>query len=282
MKRILQHVYTPHGHPGFLGAGHIARPVINGSYSKSDPFIMLMDDILDKKDNIPVGGPHPHAGFETVTLVLEGEVGLIDDHMKPGDLQIMTAGSGVVHTEVIEKPTRMRILQMWLTLPEKHRWAPPRVQDLKLEDVPVKSENGSVIRVYSGSFAGLTSPISNYVPLIIADINLEPGVSIEKSLPADFNTFMYVIEGSVTVGEDKRLLHQDQVGWLDVSKETSESELILTGGETGGRIILYGGKAQGDRIVSHGPFIGSSEEDIPRLYKEYRMGMMKHVQELEK
>jgi quercetin 2,3-dioxygenase len=75
IKRKLIQIDTPPEQAGFLGRGHIARPVIQRSFSESDPFIMLMDDILDKKDDIPVGGPHPHAGFETVSLLLEGEIG---------------------------------------------------------------------------------------------------------------------------------------------------------------------------------------------------------------
>ena len=98
----------PQGEPGFLGRGHIARPVITGRFSESDPFIMLMDDMLDKKDNEPVGGPHPHAGFETVSFLLEGEIGDEAHKMKAGDFQIMTAGSGIVHTETIDKIAWMR------------------------------------------------------------------------------------------------------------------------------------------------------------------------------
>ena len=88
IKRKLVRTYAPKGEPGFLGQGHTARPVITGGFSASDPFIMLMDDILDKKDNNPVGGPHPHAGFETVTLLLEGEIGDDAHKMKGGDFQI--------------------------------------------------------------------------------------------------------------------------------------------------------------------------------------------------
>src|SRR5574337_2103867 len=94
IKRKLIQVDTPQGQPGFLGRGHVARPVIHKSFAESDPFIMLMDDMLDKKDDTPIGGPHPHAGFETVSLLIEGEMG----EMKGGDFQMMTAGSGVIHT----------------------------------------------------------------------------------------------------------------------------------------------------------------------------------------
>src|SRR5215204_4193850 len=107
IKRKLIHIQTPPSQPGFLGTGHTARPVILRNFADSDPFIMLMDDQLDKQDDRPVGGPHPHAGFETVTLMVEGEMGDEVHVMKGGDFQMMTAGSGIIHTETIEKKTRM-------------------------------------------------------------------------------------------------------------------------------------------------------------------------------
>ncbi|HSF44751.1 MAG TPA: pirin family protein, partial [Chitinophagaceae bacterium] len=154
-NRKIVRQYTPQGEPGFLGAGHIARPIIKGAFSETDPFIMLMDDMLDKQDEIPVGGPHPHAGFETVSLMLEGELGNGEHRMKSGDFQMMTAGRGIVHTETIDKKSRMRLLQLWLNLPKKDRWTTPRVQDLPDERVPRKNLAGVTIKLYSGSLAGL-------------------------------------------------------------------------------------------------------------------------------
>ena len=277
IKRKLVQLYTPQGESGFLGSGHIARPVIQRSFADSDPFILLMDDMLDKKDNEPVGGPHPHAGFETVTLLLEGELGVGAHKMKDGDFQMMTAGSGVIHTETIEKVLKMRLLQLWLSLPKKDRWATPRVQDLPLQHVPKKSEDGVEIRLYSGFFAGLTSPLKNYTPLIIADITIQPDVTTIQQIPANFNTFLYVLKGSVKVGDDQKLLKQDEVGWLDIFKDDKQSELNLTSGDDGVRFVLYAGKPTGQPIVSHGPFIADSSEDIKRLYQEYRQGEMKHI-----
>jgi redox-sensitive bicupin YhaK (pirin superfamily) len=146
-KRKLIRIDTPAAQPGFLGPDHIARPVISGSFSDSDPFIMLMDDMLDKKDNTPVGGAHPHGGFETVSLLLEGEIGDEAHKMKGGDFQMMTAGRGVVHTETIDRIVKMRLLQLWLNLPKSERWATPRLQDLPLEHVPTFSEAGVTIKL---------------------------------------------------------------------------------------------------------------------------------------
>jgi redox-sensitive bicupin YhaK (pirin superfamily) len=185
----------------------------------------------------------------------------------------MTAGSGIVHTETIDKAAKMRLLQLWVTLPKKDRWALPRVQDLPLQHVPSLSENGVQIRLYSGELAGLTSPIQNYVPMIIADIELEEGVTRVLEIPANFNAFIYVIEGSIKVGEEEKLLRQDQTGWLNIVRDETLSELKLSTEEKT-RFVLYGGKPQGDPIVSYGPFIGDTSEDIKRLYDEYRHGRM--------
>ncbi|WP_276134067.1 pirin family protein [Polluticoccus soli] len=273
IKRKLARIETPPAEPGFLGAGHIARPVIYGDFANSDPFIVLMDDMLDKKDNSPAGGPHPHAGFETVTLILEGEMG----EMKKGGLQIMTAGSGVVHTETIDKPMKMRILQLWVSLPKKDRWTTPRLQDLPPERVPQKSEYGMNIKVYSGSLAGLTSPLENYSPFILADISLEAGSATTLQLPAGYNTMLYPIEGSVEVGEDKKLLKTDQSGWLDIHNAPGMSELQLSAGAGNTRLILYAGQPTGDNIVAHGPFIADTPQDITRLFYDYRAGRMPHI-----
>lgn len=277
IKRKLTKKYTPPAHQGFLGPDHMARAVIQGSFSESDPFILLMDDVLDKKSDEPVGGPHPHAGFETVSLLLEGEIGDSAHRMKAGDLQLMTAGSGIIHTETIDKKIKMRLLQLWLNLPKKERWAKPRVQDISWEHVPAISEKGVDIKLYSGSLAGIASPVQNYVPIIIADIKIQPGVTTIQQIPASYNSFLYVIKGDVRVGEEGKLLSQDEVGWLDLFSGNSLSALKLTAGESGVRFVLYAGQPQGDPIVSHGPFIGDTNEDIIRLYQDYRQGKMQHI-----
>jgi redox-sensitive bicupin YhaK (pirin superfamily) len=277
IKRELERIYTPQPGAGFLGAGHTASPVISGSFQETDPFILLMDDILDKKDNEPVGGPHPHAGFETVSLLLEGEIGDEQHTMKRGDFQLMTAGSGIVHTETIDKIARMRLLQLWVNLPKKDRWATPRVQDLPLQHVPSLSGNGVQIKLYSGALAGLTSPVQNYAPMIIADISLEPTGTTVLQIPANYNGFLYILEGSLVVGEQRKPLKQNQVGWFDRFEADEQSELTLNAGEAGVRFVLYAGKPTGDQIVSYGPFIADTSEDIQRLYSDYRKGKMEHI-----
>ena len=153
----------------------------------------------------------------------------------------------------------------------------PKVQDLPLAHVPVLNADGVQIKLYSGALSGLTSPVQNFVPLIIADITIDAGVTTVQQVPANFNTFLYVLEGDVRVGKEQKQLFQDQVGWLSLTADEALSELKLTAGEKGVRFILYAGKPLGEPIVSYGPFIADSSEDIKRLYQEYRQGKMQHI-----
>lgn len=273
MQRKLASIQTPPPHQGFLGPGHVARAVIQKSFDQSDPFIMLMDDALEVPDGEPVGGPHPHAGFETVTLILNGANG--HPGFNTGDFEMMTAGSGIIHTESIDPGTQVHLLQLWLTLPKKDRWTTPRVQKLNLDTVPKMKNNGVEVRVYSGSFAGLTSPVLNHVPITIADIHLDAMATTTQSLQPGHRTFLYVIEGSVDIGN--QTLKAGQVGWLDESTGDDESMLTISAGNTYTRVVMYSGVPQGEEIVSYGPFIGDKQHDIIRLYEEYHAGKMKHV-----
>jgi redox-sensitive bicupin YhaK (pirin superfamily) len=279
MIKKISRVYTPHGQPGFLGQGHIARPIIQGEFSNSDPFIFLMDDILDKKDDTPVGGPHPHAGFETVTLVIEGTLGEGSHKMNAGDFEMMTAGAGVVHTETITDPTKLRILQLWLNLPKKERWTHPRIQKMKVEHTPRITIPGGTLRVYSGTFAGITSPVQNYTPFILSQIRLGGGGSLREVIPGNYTTFIYVLNGSVSVGDDNVVVNQDQVGWFDRS-ENATGELQLTSLADGTEFVLYAAEPQGHPIVSHGPFIADSMDEIKDLYAQYRSGKIQHINDV--
>ena len=280
MERKLKTVYKPASGPGFLGKGHTASPVIAVEFRQSDPFIMLMDDRLEKTDNIPVGGPHPHAGFETVSLVLQGEFGEGEHAMKGGDFEIMTAGSGIVHTETISQPTKMRLLQLWLNLPKKDRQARPRLQRLQSANVPAFSRDGVEVKVYSGAFAGIASPIRNHTPLIVAEIKIEPGGLLTEQLPANFSTFLYVFDGIVSVGSDTRELTADEVGWLDRAETAGDSRVTLRAGKHGAHLVLYAAEPQHHEIVSYGPFIADSMDDIRQLYADYRAGKMEHINEV--
>jgi redox-sensitive bicupin YhaK (pirin superfamily) len=148
-----------------------------------------MDDMLDKKSNEPVGGPHAGRNRYFNVKELGDEV----HKMKAGDLQMMTAGGGIIHTETIDKKARMRLLQLWLNLPKKDRWITPRVQDISVDHVPKISSEKVDLKLYSGSLAGISSPVKNHVPVIIVDIHMQPNAVYSFNLPASYSTF-YVLD----------------------------------------------------------------------------------------
>lgn len=281
-RGISRVVDVPPAGPGFVGPGHLAAPVVSPeNFEMTDPFILLMDDHFDI-GNRPAGGPHPHAGFETVTLILDGTIYDRDEGgtLNAGEVQWMTAGSGIIHNEDVKTKGRVRLLQLWITLPKNARWTSPGFQAIHSESIPVRHEPGAEIRVYSGSSRGVQSGTRNRVPVTMVEINLEPRASADQEVPASYNGFAFVIDGSVQIGE--MVLNTGQVGWLDRPSDDGNSVLHLIAGESGARLILYAGQPQGEPIVAYGPFIGDSKRDIARLFTEYQAGYFPRLSELRK
>ena len=268
--------------PGFIGPGHLAAQVVSAKdFVLNDPFIMLADDHLDIGDR-PLGEPHPHAGFETVTLILDGAIYDRDEGgvINAGEVQWMTAGRGIIHGEHMATKGKVRLLQLWLTLPKNRRWAEPGFQTIDNDAVPVRREPGVQVRIYSGTSGSVRSNTRNHVPITMVEIAMDPGTSVDQEIPTSYNGFAFMIRGSATIGEDAVRLKTGQVGWLDRPKGEGTSVLRVVGGEEGARLVLYAGEPQGNPIVSYGPFIADSKEDIARLYTEYQAGQFVRMSEL--
>jgi redox-sensitive bicupin YhaK (pirin superfamily) len=283
-RRVARVVTVPPLGPGFIGPGHLAAPVLSSEdFALNDPFIMLMDDHLDIGDR-PVGGPHPHAGFETVTLLLDGTIYDRDEGgvLNAGEVQWMTAGRGIIHGENVATKGKVRLLQLWLTLPKQERWTTPDFQNIHADAVPVRHEPGVEVRIYSGKSGNLQSSTRNHVPVTLTEIKLDTMVSAEQEIPASYNGFVFVIRGSVQIGDEGAALQTGQVGWLDRPDGDGASVLRVVAGEEGARVVLYAGQPQGNRIVSYGPFIGDSKQDIARLYTEYQAGQFLKMSDLAK
>jgi hypothetical protein len=266
-RRIARVVTVPPLAPGFVGPGHLASQVVSPEdFLLNDPFIVLMDDHLDIGDRT-VGEPHPHAGFETVTLLLDGAIYDRDEGgvIEAGEVQWMTAGRGIIHGENVATKGKVRLLQLWLTLPKEQRWTAPGFQTIKADAVPVRRAPGVEVRIYSGASGGLRSRTGNHVPVTIAEITMDPHVSLDQEIPTSYNGFAFVIRGSVTIGEKAELLKTGQVGWLDRPNGEGSSVVHVDADEEGARLVLYAGQPQGNPIVSYGPFIGDSIS--PRLLR---------------
>src|SRR5258706_8527143 len=240
-RRIARVVTVPPLSQGFVGPGHLAAHVVSPQdFVLNDPFIMLADDHLDIGDRA-VGGPHPHAGFETVTLVLDGAIYDRDEGgvIGAGEVQWMTAGRGIIHGEHVATKGRVRLLQLWLTLPKERRWTTPGFQDIHADAIPVRREPGAAVRIYSGASGTLQSPARNQVPVTIVEIALDADASVDQDIPSAYNGFVYVIQGAVRIGEDRTLLKPGQVGWLDRSEGGHTTVLRAVAGEEGARLVVY-------------------------------------------
>lgn len=277
-RRVGRTITTPPPAPGFIGEGHTAVEVVTpGALEASDPFVLLMDDRLDIKTRRQIGGAHPHAGIETVTLVLEGT--LIDrdeGELNAGDMLWMTAGGGIIHNEAVEVGGRARILQLWVRLPESDRWTTPTFQMIRKASAPVRTEAGAVGRLYSGSTGGLRSTTKNRAPVTLVDLTLDADARFEQELPLAYNGFVYVVDGCASVG-GVSLLDAGQVGWLDRPSGMGAGTLKFAAGERGARIVLYAGEPQREPLVHHGPFAAGSVAEIGEMFQRYRAGRFENM-----
>jgi redox-sensitive bicupin YhaK (pirin superfamily) len=278
-ERTLRRIRTlPAASRGQFGPDHTAIEAIQLSeWADADPFILLMDD---RVDGTLRAGPHPHAGFETVTFVVDG--GMPAEHrgdvLSTGDVEWTTTGSGIVHGPDRPIEGRMRVLQLWLTLPRADRWTAPDHQFVRSAEALVRRETGAELRLYSGTTGDLVSPTRNRVPTTLVDVRLEPGASVQQALPATHNGFLYPLDGEVRVGADHQPLRVPQLGWLDRADDDGETTLQLANqGNAPARVLLYAAARQNIPIASYGPFIGDTREDIVQSIERYQAGTFLRV-----
>ncbi|ASA19868.1 pirin family protein [Paenibacillus donghaensis] len=252
---------------------HAAGPVIEpGNWAKNDPFLLMMEDQF-QKGSFDI---HPHRGMETVTYVISGQIEHYDTHsgeggvLGPGDVQWMTAGSGVEHNEVPSEGVTAHSLQLWVNLPKVHKMTKPRYQNLKSEDMPIRQEEGATIKVFSGSSRDVVAPTQNYVPVTMVEMLIEPGYTVTQDLPGSYNGFMYVLEGSGTFGQNNVKASKGQVLTLGQGG-SGESEIEVTAIQTL-RVLLYAGEPIQEPVVARGPFVMNTEREITEAFSEYRQG----------
>jgi len=278
-RRLARVVTTPPPAPGFIGEGHTAvEVVVPSDLGTSDPFVLLMDDRLDIARRRAIGGPHPHAGLETVTLVLEGTLHDRDEGaLGAGDVVWMTAGRGIIHNEAVEAAGRSRVLQLWIALAAADREAPPHFEVVRKDSAPVVRAPGVEARLYSGSSGPLRSSTRNHVPVTMLDLALAPATRFRQELPAAYNGFLYVIDGTVRVGSDR--LSAGQVGWFAPS-DSDQGAVVVSSGERGARLVLYAGLPIREPLLQHGPFVAGSRAEIDDLYRRFRRGQFTSMHDL--
>lgn len=245
----------------------------NGQFEENDPFLFLAEDWFTR-GSFDV---HPHRGIETVTYVMEGKLEHYDntsqgkDMLLPGDAQWMTAGRGVIHKEDPAEGERVHSLQLWVNLPSQDKMTAPRYQNLRSANMPTRTEEGAVIRVFSGSSGEVKAATQNFVPVTMVEFTLEPGVTVKQDLPGSFNGFLYVLEGEGLFGSQNTKGGKRQVLHLSRSEESEQSEVVITA-ETNLRVLLYAGEPLREPIVAYGPFVMNTEDQIRQAYQDYQNG----------
>ncbi|GAA5803517.1 RmlC-like cupin domain-containing protein [Helicostylum pulchrum] len=245
-----------------------------GSYAlrNLDPFLML--DEFDVR--APAGFPdHPHRGFETVTYMLEGEF-LHEDfkghkgRIGPGDLQWMSAGRGIVHSEIPANNKRNHGLQLWVNLASKDKMAEPNYQELPKEEVArVSPEPGVDIKVIAGTSYGATSPVVTRTPTMYIDVKLAKGKKIEQEIPENYTGFIYTLAGSAKFGGQE---HVSEAHHTLVLSNNLGTYVPVESLSDDTHFVIIAGKPINEPIVQHGPFVMNTQQEIYQAFSDYQHG----------
>ncbi|MEO6137041.1 MAG: pirin family protein [Luteimonas sp.] len=277
--RNAQVMRTLRGMPTSDGAGvKLTRVIGTPQLDMLDPFLMLDEFGTDQPEDYLAGFPeHPHRGFETVTYMLDGRMRHKDNHgneglLVPGSVQWMTAGRGLVHSEMPEQQEgRMRGFQLWVNLPASDKMVAPRYQEFSPDQIPVvTSATGARIKVIAGTADGVHGPIVQPAtePLYL-DISLQPGARWDYMLPEGHNAFAYVFEGAVTIGdgEDSRALNTHELAVLG-----GGDHFAVRAGSAETRLLLVAGKPLGEPVARHGPFVMNTREQLLQAFVDFQEG----------
>jgi len=289
IERQVKEVVTAHKQKE--GGGFIVRrPLPTNSFDDLDPFL-LIDELgpVEYGPGQAVGAPdHPHRGFETVTYILEGE-GQHEDSagnkgfIGPGDVQWMTAGSGVVHSEMPTKNLMdnggvMHGFQIWVNLPAHKKMTSPRYQEVSRDNIPeATTEDGLThVKVITGEALGVKAVIDTHTPIVYQDWILKPGADVTTSIPEDHNVGIYVFSGRVQVGSNLKWVNDGQLAVL--SKGSDIQFKIPLDAEEGARFLLLGGTPLNEPVARYGPFVMNTEQELQQAFNDYQNGKMGAIQ----
>jgi quercetin 2,3-dioxygenase len=273
--RTIERLIT--GTPTSDGAGvKLTRVLTQDLQRRLDPFLMLDAFGSDAADDYIAGFPdHPHRGFETVTYMLAGRMRHHDSAgneglLQSGGVQWMTAGRGVIHSELPEQSEgRMEGFQLWLNLPAKDKMNAPWYRDIQSAEVPEWQSNGITARVIAGSTHGVQGAMQRdgTEPLYL-DLHLDAGASFEQPLAESHNAFVHVYRGSLNVGETAVPMQR-----MAILCNAGDGVRLVAGAQ-GARAILVAGKPLKEPIVQYGPFVMNTQQEIFKAVEDFRAGKL--------
>jgi redox-sensitive bicupin YhaK (pirin superfamily) len=256
------------------------RPLPNPHLAQLDPFLFLNhhgpQTYPPHNRGLPFG-PHPHRGFETVTFILDGMLTHQDSAgheniIRAGGVQWMTAGRGLVHAEIsprefLEQGGPLEILQLWVNLPPELKMTEPRYTGLQRDDIPaIELDEGRVtVNLVSGTFNGVTGPFESLTGVFMTTIVMQPGARLLLDGLTGRSVFLYVVRGVIEVGADK-------VSALHLAELNEEGEMLELAAETGAVVLFGHAEAINAPVVSHGPFVMNTREQIIEAINDYQAG----------
>lgn len=283
-KRIIRIYGTGSSH--WVGDGFPVRNMIpsSGLDSEIDPFLMLDyagPAHFEPTDDRRGVGEHPHRGFETVTIAYQGSVEHRDSGgnsgvINPGDVQWMTAGSGVVHEELHEREFARQggifeMIQLWVNLPRQDKMTQPRYQTLLNSNIPrVDLGADNYARIISGELDGVRGIAQTFTPVNLFDLVLTSG-HVNLRVPPSFSTAVFLLSGSIKV-DDEPMVGNAKIGLLD-----SDGEIISIEAKKESKVLILNGKPLKEPVANYGPFVMNTKEELVQAVNDYREGRMGHL-----
>jgi len=243
-----------------------------------DPFLMLDEFGSDDPDDYIAGFPeHPHRGFETVTYMLDGYMEHRDSvgnhgRLGPGDVQWMTAGRGIVHSEMpLQEAGLMRGFQLWVNLPARDKMTAPRYQEIASASIPEVREPGVTVKVIAGEHGGVEGAVGEIAtnPTYL-DIHLDAGARVVQTPEAGHTALVYVYEGQVSIGDDSPAT----VAAGRAAVLSSAGDVRITALEGPARALLLAGRPLGEPVVQYGPFVMNTREEIEQAIADFQGGRL--------
>lgn len=249
-----------------------AKQLVIGAegWEKTSPFLFLSEDWFGRPKGFET---HPHRGMQTVTIVLEGALEHRDHTgahgiLRAGDVQWMTAGHGVLHSEMPHGDETAHTLQLWLNLPAKLKMMPARYQDQRLESTPVRMVPGGKVVVYAGRSHEVSHPHGSDYPMSLLDIRLGAGARLAQEVSTRDRGFVYVLDGRAAIGGKD--VKKGEVAWFEPGEG---SELALEAKEDL-RGLLFAGEPIYEPAVAYGPFVMNTRQEIEQAFRDYQAGTL--------
>jgi redox-sensitive bicupin YhaK (pirin superfamily) len=279
VARVLPAIETMEGE-GFV----VHRPFPVAGLEQIDPFLLL--DEMGPRELVPgeaKGAPdHPHRGFETVTYLLDGEMEHRDSaghhgSLGPGDVQWMTAGAGVVHSEMPSRRIqteggRLHGFQLWVNLPRDRKMSPPRYQELRAAEIPKLDLDGVDVRVIAGMVGDVVGAVETERAITYLHLTLNAGASVRLPVDRALNTLVYVPAGAVRVGSSETRVSDHQLAVLD--QDADQVQLIA---EEASEVLLLAGEPLREPIARYGPFVMNTRSEIIEAIEDYQAGRMGRI-----